>query len=408
MNNQEEYFEAYREKLYELLKHAVTNVPYYRNQWDFSLPAYEDFTYDYFNKQIPFLEKNSVRNNSREFLVDGIKEDELSIDTTSGTEGKPIVCIRSKKERLMCSSSLWRERRHFVKDLRPSDCGARFYAFRNKENQIIADEVLFKDNDILLPLFNLSDEKLIYYWNEIVKARPRWLHGPSSTIYNMALVVKNYKLEQYHFELIELSGEYVNPEHQRVIEEVFGCRTSNQYGCREYWPMAYSDVNGGLHVVTDNIYIEQIYNKEHNMNEIVITLLKNNSWPLIRYKLEDLGNYIFEDSQIKLTLNRGRKADFFVLKGNRRFNAIVFSGIARSICELYGSNVILQFQVQKINDDQLDVYLRMKDGDKKQEIVNRYKQEIQKILGEDVIINLYETDYIKPDPKTGKTKEFIG
>ena len=219
--------------------------------------------------------------------------------------------------------------------------------------------------------------------------------------------VKNCIIHESQITL-NLSGEYVNPEHQRVIEEVFGCRTSNQYGCREYWPMAYSDVNGGLHVVTDNIYIEQIYNKEHNMNEIVITLLKNNSWPLIRYKLEDLGNYIFEDSQIKLTLNRGRKADFFVLKGNRRFNAIVFSGIARSICELYGSNVILQFQVQKINDDQLDVYLRMKDGDKKQEIVNRYKQEIQKILGEDVIINLYETDYIKPDPKTGKTKEFIG
>lgn len=407
MNNQAEYFEVYKDKLYNLLVHCKANVLYYREKEDFIVPAYEDFSIAYFEKNIPLLEKRIVRENPRRFLVDGAEEHKLSIDSTSGTEGKPIICYRSNRERFQCSNSLWKMRRKFVKDLRPSDKFARFYAFRNKNSEIIANEVLYRDNDILLPLFDLSDEKLINYWEEVLKFKPRWLHGPSSTIYNLALVIKKYNLERFKFEFIELSGEYVNEEHQKVIEEVFECRTANQYGCREYWPIAYSNFLGKLGVITDNIYIEQLYNEEHDSNEIVITLLKNDTWPLVRYRLEDLGNYIFEDSNIYLTLERGRKADFFILEGNRRFNAIIFSGLARSICELYDNNVILQFQVIKESEKSLSVKFKLNADANKQEVMGRYRQELQKIVGADICIDVQEIKYIKPDKITGKTKEFI-
>ena len=297
-------------------------------------------------------------------------------------------------------------RRKFVPDLRPSDKFARFYAFRNKGSEIITDAVLYKDNDILLPLFNLSDEKLIEYWKAIVEFKPRWLHGPSSTIYNLALVVQKYQLPLYSLEFIELSGEYVNPEDQNVIEEVFDCKTANQYGCREYWPMAYSDLDGSLRVITDNIFIEQMYNKEHDKNEILITLLKNNSWPLVRYQLEDLGQLSFDNSRVLLYLERGRKADFFTFSGNRRFNAIIFSGLARSICEIYGQNVIIQFQVIKEKKDKLLVKLRLSDCNQS-EVMERYIEEIRKIIGNDINLSVQLVDYIAPDNKTGKTKEFI-
>lgn len=407
MNNQAQYFEVYKDKLYKLLIYCKENVPYYRKNADFIIPAYEEFSKDYYEKNIPLLEKRIVREESRQFLIDGVSEQELSIDSTSGTEGKPIICYRSKKERFLCSNSLWKMRRKFVNDLRPSDKFARFYAFRNRNSEIIVNEVLYKDNDILLPLFDLSDEKLIYYWKEVLKFKPRWLHGPSSTIYNLALVIKKYKLERFSFEFIELSGEYVSEEHKKVIEEVFECHTANQYGCREYWPIAYSNLQGKLEIIKDNVYIEKIYNEEHGSNEIVITLLKNSTWPLVRYRLEDLGNYIFENSSIYLTLERGRKADFFILAENRRFNAIIFSGLARSICELYDNNVILQFQIVKESKKTLSVKLKLNEEADKQEVMDRYKAELQKIVGDDIHINIQEISYIEPDKITGKTKEFI-
>lgn len=406
MIDEVEYFEAYRQELYKLIAHCKENVSYYRENPDFVVPEYEKFDWQYFREQVPVLPKKIVREDSKRFLIDNIEESDLSIDSTSGTEGKPIICYRSVKERTYCSKTLWKMRRKFLKDLRPSDKFARFYAFRNKGADIIADSVLYRDNDILLPLFNLSDQKLIEYWNAIVEFQPRWLHGPSSTIYSMALAVQKYHLQEFKFEFIELSGEYVNPEHQRVIEEVFGCKTANQYGCREYWPMAYSDFAGNLPVITDNIFIEQIYNEEHGKNEILITLLKNNSWPLVRYRLEDLGELKFQDSQVLLSLERGRKADFFTFSGDRRFNAIIFSGLARSVCEIYGETVILQFQVIKEKKDSLTIYLRLADVTRT-DVAERYTEEIRKIVGNDIELSVQIVDYIAPDNKTGKTKEFI-
>lgn len=407
MNNQNEYFELYKEKLYKLVLYCKNNIKYYNSNWDFEVPSIEEFDYNFFANNIPILEKTVVRNDSRAFLDESIKEDKLSVDSTSGTEGKPIICYRSKKERFECSNSIWKMRRRFVKDLRPSDKFARFYAFRNKNHEVIADEVLYKDNDILLPLFNLSDEKLIQYWEKIVEFKPRWLHGPSSTIYNMALVVQKYNLQKYAFEFIELSGEYVQKNHQKVIQEVFMCKTADQYGCREYWPMAYSNIDGRLQVITDNIFIEQFYSEQHNSNELIITLLKNNAWPLVRYRLEDLGDYVFDNSNIYLTMKRGRKADFFIMANERRFNAIVFSALARAICEIYGFNVILQFQIIKKTNYELQIYLKINPDAPSIEVMERYKQEMIKIVGKDINITIVETDYIFPDKVTGKTREFI-
>lgn len=407
MRDQNEYFEEYKEKLYRLLCHCKENIKYYNDNWNFVIPQYEDFNYDFFIKNVPILEKKIVRNDSTLFLDEHIGEEQLSVDSTSGTEGKPIICYRSKKERFECSNSIWKMRRRFVRDLRPSDRFARFYAFRNKNQEVISDQILYKDNDILLPLFNLSDEKLILYWNKIVEFKPRWLHGPSSTIYNMALVVQKYNLERYAFEFIELSGEYVQEQHQKLIEEVFMCKTADQYGCREYWPMAYSDTDGRLKVITDNIFIEQIYNQEHESNELIITLLKNDAWPLVRYRLEDLGEYTFEDSGVYLKMKRGRKADFFILAKDRRFNAIIFSALARAVCELYGFNVILQFQIIKKSPYELEILLKLNSDAVKEEVMERYKTEMARIVGEDIQITVHETDYIKPDQLTGKTKEFI-
>lgn len=408
MKNQIEYFEKNKKKLYDLLIHC-RDIPYYRDHAEFGyrVPEYNDFTYEYFSQVVPILEKETVRNHSIQFLDPSIPEEHLSLDSTSGTEGKPIICYRSRKERFYCSKSLWRMRRRFVCDICPTDKFARFYAFRNRDDQVVSNQIMYKDHDILLPLFDLSDDKLIEYWNAIVKFAPRWMHGPSSTIFCLALAVEKYNLPRYKFDFIELSGEFVQPEHKEYIEKVFQTKTTSQYGCREYWPMAYSHIDGRLMVITENIFIEQLYNEEHQKNELLITLLKNDTWPLIRYRIGDLGSYVFDEDGLTLTLHRGRKAEFFTLADERRFNAIIFSGLARAICELYDSNVILQFQIIKKSAYELSVLLRLHDECEQEKVMAHYKNEIQKIVGDDIDVNVQKVEYIKPDDKTGKTKEFI-
>ena len=284
---------------------------------------------------------------------------------------------------------------------------ARFYAFRNKESDIVCNEVLYKKNDILLPLFDLSEERLIDYWEKIVEFKPKWMHGPSTTIYNLALAVNKNNLTKYNIEFIELSGEYVQEEHADYIEKTFNCKLANQYGCREYWPIAYTDNSGKLKV-TDNVFVETIDNEEIGQRELIITLLKNDSWPLVRYRICDLGDIEYDvQGNVYLNLTRGRKADFFTMQGNKLFNAIIFSGLSRAICEIYGANVILQFQVTKIAENHLMIDVRVSDKCDKEKVIEDYKNSIEKVVGSDIKISIREVEYIKPDKNTGKTKDFI-
>jgi phenylacetate-CoA ligase len=404
--NEKEYFEYHKEALYALLIHCKNTVPYYKENKAYIVPELNKFTYDYFRNDISILEKNVVRNNSESLLSDTVPPESLSIDATSGTEGKPIICYRSIEERFVCSKTLWSLRRTLIPDLKPSDKFARFYAYRNKNEEIISDKVLFKDNDILLPLFNISEAKLKEYWSKIIEFKPRWMHGPSSTIYSLALAVHECDLPKYQIEFIELSGEYVQAEHMEFIQKTFHCKIANQYGTREYWPIAYTTESGKMRVV-NNVFVEQIFDEQNQKNELVLTTLFNNAWPLFRYRLGDLGNMKYDDNGSFLEIITGRKADFFAIGVNQRFNVIVFSGIARAVCELNGSNVIKQFQIIKENNNCLTVLLRLDQNSPKQKIQKQYLNELYKIMGRDIEIKINEVSFIAPDNRTGKTKEFI-
>ena len=406
VDDKERYFNRYRHRLYNLLVHCKDKIPYYSNEMNFELPDIDKFTYEFYKSVIPVLEKNIVRENSELFLDRTLNHEELAVDSTSGTEGKPIICYRSRFEQSVCAQSLWKLRRKFVPDLKTTDKFARFYAFRNIKNEVVSNKVLFKNNDILLPLFDLSEDRLIYYWNEIVKFKPRWLHGPSSTIYNLALTAKQNNLTQYHFELVELTGEFVKEEHYKTIKEVFGGYVVNQYGCREYWPMAFSDFEGNLEAQTDNIFFEEIYNEKYNTNELLITTLKNDAWPLVRYRIGDFGSLKFIGEKVTVNLKRGRTADFFSMAGGNYFNAIVFSGVSRAICEIYGYNVILQYQFVKEAQDLLVGYVKLNLQCNKKEVMLRFSKELNRIIGDAIRMKLVESDYICPDSKTGKTRDF--
>lgn len=400
-----DYFEKNREKLYKLICSAKENVPFYKDFYKFDIPDYNDFNYDFWNS-IPYLEKKYVRDDSSRFIDSRERIEELTIDTTSGTEGKPILCYRNKLERMQCSNSLWALRRKFVHDLRPTDRFARFYAFRNKSDEMISNKILYKDSDILLPMFDLSTDRLIEYWKAIIDFKPRWVHGPSSTIYNLAIAVKENNLMGFKFELIELSGEYVSKEQMDFIGEVLGINITNQYGCREYWPMAYSSLNGELEI-TNNVFMEMLPLEKNNENEIILTTLKNNSWPMIKYKLGDIGEIKYNNDLAYINIRQGRKADFFTLNGNRLFNAILFSGLARGVCELFGDMAIMQFQILKKSEEELDIKVKLSNSENKMKVFNYFKNEIEKVIGANVVINFIIVDYIAPDVKTGKTKDFI-
>ena len=380
------------------------DIPYYDDK--INLPKFKNFSFDFFKRQIPILRKDILRSDSRILLDKHVEDEQLYTDVTSGTEGKPILCYRSKAEELICSSTQWAYRRNLVSDLTPKDRFAHFYAFRDGKTGIISNKVLHQGNEMLLPIFELSEQYLVHIWNEILLFKPRWIHGTVSNLYGLAVVVNKMKLTRYSFDLIELVGEYVSDSQKEYIERTFCSTVAIQYGSREYWPIAYSTKDGKLEVNT-NVFIETTGGSDGAGNHLLITLLKNDAWPLVRYEIGDCGLLYYENEKAFVKLLKGRSAEFISLGQGKIFNTIIFASLIRKICGISCNNIIRQYQVIKESDDRISILLCTNPLVWKTDICQQIKFELSKILGEGIRTEVNLCDYIQPDNFTGKTKNFI-
>ena len=219
------------------------------------------------------------------------------------------------------------------------------------------------------------------------------------------MVINKYDLPRFHIELIELGGEFVKPEHKKIISEIFEGFVVEQYGARECWPIAYSDQMGRLKISKD-VYLDIACDDKQNKKNLIITPLRNYSWPLIKYNIGDEGHIYHEDGNAYVSLNAGRNAIYFTLN-NKLYNTILFSGLARNLCTKYGNNTIEQFQIKKISEMELNIDLKIANVSYKDMVINEYAFEISKVFGPEIKIIISEKCMIAPDSKTGKYKEFI-
>lgn len=404
------YFSNNRDAIYKMVKHCLTNVPFYITNWQFQLPNISNFDYDFFQNTIPILEKTFVRDTGDLFLSNCVDKEELTVEATSGSEGQPIKCYKSKTETIGYSMDLWFMRKKLVSNLTPKDKFAHFYLARRREGKVISTPILYENNILHLSLFDISVDMLKNYWNEILKFQPRWLHGVTSTIYSLALVVKENDLPRYQFDLVELTGEYLDLEKRLIIEEVFNCKIANSYGAREFWLLAYGCHYGNFHVNNRSVFIESVFNDQYNNYEILVTSLKNYSWPLIRYRIGDLGVLKNNeclcniDNPYVLDLHRGRASDYCQIN-DVRFSIALFSFTARKINEKANKNIIKQHQIIKTSTNHLQINI-LGDVNYGDFIEKEYRTELEKIVG-NISLDIKFTDNIPPDNKTGKVKEYI-
>lgn len=229
---------------------------------NFTIPKLEDFTYEWFKLTIPLLEKNDVRDDGKRFISSTIDAKDLIVETTSGSEGKPMKCYKSQNEKLRFAMDLWEYRKKLIPDLSPKDKFVHFYVARRQKGDFLTLPIIYEKNILHLSLFDLSLKTLFDYWDEILKFKPRWMHGVTSTLYSLACVIKEYNLPRYSFDLVELTGEFLDEDKKKLMEDVFGCIIANQYGAREFWTIAYGCDNSKLHVNENSVFLEEVFNKQ--------------------------------------------------------------------------------------------------------------------------------------------------
>jgi phenylacetate-CoA ligase len=110
-----------------------------------------------------------------------------------------------------------------------------------------------------------------------------------------ALFIQDKKLQRPKLDSIMACAGTLTPEYRQILQETFSAQIFDKYGSRDCCDMACEcSAHNGLHVLSPNAYLEIVDDSgaqcpPGKVGRILVTLLNNSTFPMIRYEVGDLG-----------------------------------------------------------------------------------------------------------------------
>ena len=285
-------WEAYQqEALTKLLKVCVNHVPYYAREW-----TGQQKSAAMLGKlsELPLLEKNPLRQNTKDFVRDDIKPLHKVTNYTSGSTGTPIsiimktsevretLAVREVRSANWAGVSFKLPRATFsgrMVEPDPSSTGP-FYRFNSVEKQVYFSP------------FHLRPDTAHFYVDALKNHKVQWMTGYAVSYYLLAKFILNIGLDVPPLKAVITTSEKLTTEMRNVMEKAYHCRIYEEYSTVENALFASECEKGRLHVSPD-VGIVEILRPDGSpcdpgeVGEVVTTCFRNYQ-PLIRYKIGDL------------------------------------------------------------------------------------------------------------------------
>lgn len=193
--------------------------------------------------------------------------------------------------------------------------------------------------------FDLSDEALDRMLSMVESKGLRYVMGYAASLYLLADRARR-RDQRIRLDGVVSWGDNLFPHYRATIEEVFGCKVIDTYGCGEGLQIAAQcgAPERGYHVFMKHVLVE-ILDKDQparpgELGDIVVTRLHAGAMPLIRYKVGDVGRMAPAGQcscgrglELLLSID-GRASDIVVTPSGKKLIVHFFTGIfefARSI-----------------------------------------------------------------------------
>jgi len=397
------------DKLNNILSYITTHVPYYKNLFETqgitieSIRSIEDL------QKIPFLTKEVIRNNIED-LKSGESHD-LSRFNTGGSSGAPLIFYIGNERVSHDVAAKWRATRWWDVDI-----GDPEVVVWGSPIELGAQDIVRKVRDkmlrtSLLAAFDMSNEKLDGFIENLVSRRPKMVFGyPSSISYIAAYAeAQGKKLNNIGVKVVFVTSEKLYDHQRLVIERVFGCKVANGYGGRDAGFIAHECPSGNMHITAEDIIVEIIDQQGKvvpmgQSGEIVVTHLATKMFPFIRYKVGDVGTLTNDKCACGRGLPileeiSGRTTDFIVAKNGSVMHGLALIYILR---DLPG---VTEFKIVQESIDLTRVIISV-DDDFLTESTQKIEKKFQERLGKDVTISVEIVDNV-PAEKSGKFRYVI-
>lgn len=231
--------------------------------------------------RLPLVSKQDLINHANEMQTNHAEKFEFK--TTGGSTGEPVKVAKNMSALARERAGTWRC--YEWAGVKVGDPQGRFWGVpHTKKSQIVALLTDFVANRKRVSAFNMNDESLFQYYNQLKRFSPKYLYGYVSAIETLAMFIKKRNLSPLKsVKSIITTSEVLHPPVREFIQDAFKVKVFNEYGCGEVGSIAHQCELGKMHIMADNMLVTIVE------QELVVTDFYNYKMPLINYRTGDFG-----------------------------------------------------------------------------------------------------------------------
>ena len=313
------------ELLKELVKNTYRDSKFYRERMDAAGVKPEDIkTLDDIRK-LPFMKKTDLRDNYPDKLFVRPYDDLVRIHVSSGTTGKPTVVGYTRNDLDNWAESLDRGMVSF--GMSKSDMLQNAHGYGLFTGGIGVHDAATRLGATVLPISTGNTNRQIDLMCDLpvtaIAGTPSYLFHIADTCDERGIDIrKDTKLR-----LAIAGGEPWSESMRKKLQDRTGIRVHNCYGASEFYGPMFLECKEqcGVHVWADLALIEILDDNDNPVPDgqkgnVVVTMLKKEAFPLIRYRIGDITSITWERCKCGRTRPRldritGRSDDMLVVKG---------------------------------------------------------------------------------------------
>jgi len=305
------------------LERAGCDVPYYRDL--FRLIGFNPTRIardiDYL-QDLPYLTKDIIREQGDRLLSQRFDRGQLHVRKTGGSTG-PSTLIYYSAEALDWTAAVnvvsldWAGKPRHAREAHLASRFPETFPWRDRLKETCKCLALNRQNIFTAAVDSAGLDRA---WRRLRRVRPHVLQGHPSTVYALAVHLRERGINARHaIRVFESTGEVLDAKKRAAIESVFACRAIDRYGNAEFGVLAYEHIDSADQQlrVFDCIAWPEECRHENGTRELVFTALQNDAMPLIRYRTGDMADLECQEDGFHVRNIVGRMHDVVEIAGQR-------------------------------------------------------------------------------------------
>lgn len=204
---------------------------------------------------------------------------------TSGTSGEALAFYRNEKWDSANRAALMRSYDWY--GVKPWEKNGYLWGYNISSSQ--SQKVALLDAiQNRFRLFKYTEAEIRRFCQDLNNSS--YISGYSSMIYEVAKCVNELNLGPLPLKMVKGTSEMILDAYHPETINAFGKKMVSEYGAAEAGLIAFECPDGGIHVNTENVILEQ-----NESGELLVTNLLSFSFPIIRYRLGDMVTFSDED-----------------------------------------------------------------------------------------------------------------